>query len=298
VAGIEVIKAKAWLKSLEGIIGERQSEIIKNALFEYGDKLFPHKNWKKILLNLIQTNNSLELWGQSFKFATMNDARALIDEIYIDDVYGLRSIDKLEYIIDAGASNGFFAFSVKKYFPDAIIDCIEPNENNITLINENLASHITSGDVRITAKAMHSHEKGTSINIPNDVNLWGGLGANIPDRERTKTRDLKIMQVDTITLSNFLNRKVSLLKCDIEGMEFEVILEAGKLIKNCEKLLIEIHSDVNNFTAKYTKLISFLHHNDFRVFCYEGASSPASFFSGQPSPSFMLCAINNTCSRP
>jgi len=293
VAAIEISMAKAWLSSIEDIIGSRQSDIIKKALVKYEDKSFPHKNWKKILLNLLNTDNSLELWEQKFRFANMNDARALLDEIYIDDVYGLRAIDKLEYVIDAGASNGFFAFSVKKYFPDAIIDCIEPNENNIPLINENLATYITSGDVRITAKAIHNHEKGTSINIPNDVNIWGGLGANIPDRERTEERDLKKMQVDTITLSKFLNRKVSLLKCDIEGMEFEVIIEAGKLIKNCERLLIEIHSDVNNFTAKYTKLISFLHHNDFRVFCYEGASSPASFFSGQPSPSFMMCAINN-----
>lgn len=284
--------ADLWLEQLEPLLGDKQVKLAKERIDSFRVTGFPHPNWKKFVLEAISHDSFFQVWGRDFGFVNLNDATALLDEIFLDDVYGLRSFKNLNRVVDVGASNGFFAFSIAKLFPKATIECVEPSPLNIQLLEQNLNQEIKSGTIKLHAKALHKRSCNTFLLVPDDKRVWGGLGATVVSRERLAVRDTRKVKVETILLSELLKSRVDLLKCDIEGMEFDALPIAGELIKNCKKILIEVHADVNNFETRFRKLLSYLSKNGFKYSVYDGSSSCSGFLQGRPSPSFMLCAIS------
>lgn len=289
----ELFEARKWIQSIESVIGENQRLRAFEEILKFEISGFPHRNWKKLLLESLANGNSLSLWGRETLFVNLNDARALIDELIVEDVYGLEALSEVNYVIDAGASNGLFSRLVLKKFPNARVNAVEPNPLNIKMIKGNLQKEIDSGQVTLSEGALNTSTHFSYLQLPNDENVWGGLGASLVKRERLYEREMHRMKVKSVSLESLIKGKVDLLKCDIEGAEFKVIRSAGDKIRQCKRLLIEIHADTVNFGKQFSKLISFLERNGFKVGCFEGAPSCAPMFDGRPSPSFMLFAIAN-----
>lgn len=288
---LELALARVWLEQLIPVIGKSNFEKAQKSIERFSSKGFPSRNWKKLLLASFSENDTFQVYQRKMKFVNLNDARALIDELVIDDLYGLSALSDVNHVIDAGASCGLFSRLVSKKFPNALIQMIEPDPHNIDILKYNLERELQSENIILHEGALSNVPGYTIIQAPTDMNKWGGLGASGAQRDRLGIRETYDVKSRSIDLASLIDCSVDLLKCDIEGLEFEVLPAVGSSINNCKRLLVEIHSDVSNFTNKYASLVAFLATNNFELTCYEGAKNCAQMFSGKPFPSFMLCAI-------
>ncbi|CAD5250213.1 hypothetical protein ALTERO38_80015 [Alteromonas sp. 38] len=292
ILALELTDSYVWLEKLRSALGEHQYQKASSIVKSYESQGFPHRNWKKMLLESFAKGESFQIYSRNMQFANLNDARALLDELIIDDVYGLNALSDLAYVIDAGAANGLFSRIITHKFPTAEVQAIEPNPRNLTMIKHNLSREIKNGRVVLQKGALSTSQHDICIEIPKDVRVWGGLGATSVERDRLNVRELLSVETKSIDLNTFLTKPVDLLKCDIEGAEFNVLCSVEDKIKLCKRLLIEIHSDVKDFSQKFSQLISFLDSHNFDFACYEGVKSSGNMFLGKPFPSFMLCAVN------
>jgi hypothetical protein len=72
-----------------------------------------------------------------------------------------------------------------------------------------------------------------------------------------------IINVETLRLRSFLNKKVHFLKIDIEGAELVVLEDCKDLLFNVENIFVEYHSFVNK-EQELDKLLSILRNAGFR----------------------------------
>jgi FkbM family methyltransferase len=170
--------------------------------------------------------------------------------------------------------------------------CVEPNPLNVGLISHNLKKFLSNGQITLIDKALSHNDQGTVLNVPTEVEVFGGMGATTQVRARSVERKSRQVEVGSIELNKLLEKEVCLLKCDIEGAEFDTLIAAGANIRNCKNIIVEIHTDVCDFNEKFMKLLSHLTLNSFQIFCYEGVNNPCSFHEKGISPSFLLFAKN------
>jgi FkbM family methyltransferase len=147
--------------------------------------------------------------------------------LFLDDVYCLSFLKGVQTIIDVGANHGFFALCARGWFPDAIIHGYEPNpfvwkqfEHNYGLVQAvPFREAIGRLDGRVEIQAFKD-----SISA------------------RTKTT-LDNNAIPMVSLKRALSRIggiVDLLKLDCEGVEWELLKDAGAF-QHVKAVTMEYH---------------------------------------------------------
>lgn len=164
----------------------------------------------------------------------------VISEVWDDDVYRVAQMVDLQFdtILDIGANIGAFTVLAHKIWPDAHILAVEPENENYSLLQQNVRSN-TLG-VRCMQYAVTSHDHGVSLNpyygntqiaAPGDLGDTYGLEPN-PWRDTawmvaldsgagTLQQHVPSKTLDQ-TLDDLTFGELGLLKMDIEGAELEV----------------------------------------------------------------------------
>lgn len=153
------------------------------------------------------------------------------DEIFKKEIYKFETKSPSPYILDCGANIGLSIIYFKRLFPDAEIVGFEPDGNTFDALKYNIASFNLS-KVTLVKKACWSSE--TTLQFFSE-GADGGRVAKENDKEN-------IIEVETIRLKNYLNRKVDFLKMDIEGAESEIIPDIAGLLVNVDNIFVEFHS--------------------------------------------------------
>ncbi|WP_170755116.1 FkbM family methyltransferase [Ruegeria lacuscaerulensis] len=222
-------------------------------------------NFRKILLQKVFGDGPVRLLGREFTFANLNDAVMLIDEILLQDCYRYVPSQPDPLIVDLGASNGIFAASVLESFKDARVIAVEADPQNVELLKKNLSPY-KSDRVHIIGGAVAS---GTSPNVelvvPQDYNIWGGLGASTQSRQRFDSRDLRTIEVPRIRLADLITEEVDFLKVDIEGAEYDTLIDDVACLSRVRRLAIEIHFDIPDAGNRLATLISQLTQSGFML---------------------------------
>lgn len=156
-------------------------------------------------------------------------------------------------IVDAGAHSGMFTMYTKALNPKAQIIAVEPEANNLALLKKHLAENKIS-KVKIIAGALagETGERFLKISVDSHNHSLAAEGE---------------VAVKAFSFSDFCKnnkiKKVSLLKMDIEGAEYEVLksLSVGDWLK-IEVLIMEYHD--NNF-KNHKGLERLLRENGFGV---------------------------------
>jgi hypothetical protein len=73
-----------------------------------------------------------------------------------------------------------------------------------------------------------------------------------------------IIEVETVRLRDFLNKKVDFLKIDIEGAEINVLKDSSDLLHNVENLFVEYHSFVG-MEQELPELLQIIKNAGFRT---------------------------------
>lgn len=131
-------------------------------------------------------------------------------ECFLRNCYGLgKQLGSVRVIVDIGAHAGFFALAAKSHYPDAIVDCYEPNPRILPYLNANLAH----ARARVFPEAV-GHEEGWVALVDdgqtNQARITGDLRSDVP-------------QISIRTALERAGGTIDLLKLNCEGAEWDIL---------------------------------------------------------------------------
>jgi len=175
--------------------------------------------------------------GKDLYFCDISSCFSLILEIFIKNEYDINlSQDTQPRILDLGSNIGLSVIYFKYKFPNSIIECYEPAKDSFEILKKNISS-FGLRNVNAHNKAVGSKHGQTKFYIDNKTS------ASTTSSTSELVSFVECINVETIPLSSCFERKVNLMKMDIEGAESEAIYElmhsANK--HNLEYLIVEYH---------------------------------------------------------
>lgn len=181
-----------------------------------------------------------------------------ITEIFIDEVYK-QSFPENANIIDCGANIGLSVIYVKRHCPTANIIAFEPDNKNYELLSKNIQSHNVT-NVQLRKEAVWIED--TMISFREE----GNMGSKIEQSKETGH-----LMVKAVRLKNFLQTKVDFLKLDIEGAEYQVLLDIKVELKNVNNLFVEYHGLFNQ-SGELIEIFNILRNAGFNFYIKEATS--------------------------
>lgn len=158
-------------------------------------------------------------------------------------------------IIDCGANIGISVLQYKRLYPRARIIAFEADPEIFSLMKRNLLAN-GAGDVDM-------HQQAVWIsNEPITFFCEGTDGGRIVSGESLdKAAEVTVQAVD---LRQYLNKRVDLLKIDIEGTELEVVPALGECLRNVRNIIVECHINSTD-GGKFARLLAALDIAGFQM---------------------------------
>jgi len=175
-------------------------------------------------------------------------------EIFVDELYKFESDSKKPVIYDCGANIGMSCLYFKKLYPKAKIKAFEADIEIAKILEANLAKNSVLNGVDIINSAVWIDDKGVEFSSE------GADGGSIYGNANK-------IKMKSIRLKDFLEKekKVDLLKIDIEGAEYDVLKDCKESLSNVENLFVEYHS-WNNSNQKLSEILDIFEKNGFRYY--------------------------------
>lgn len=151
--------------------------------------------------------------------------------------------DTKEIFVDAGSWNGMTAINFIKWSKNKFkkVYCFEPDAKNIQQCEKTLHYYINKGQAEVIKKAVWSSSGEMKF-------ISRGNGASEIFEKYNDTTENTIDVINVISLDElFRNEKVSFIKMDIEGSEFEALVGCKKIIQKYKpKLAICIYHKLDD----------------------------------------------------
>ncbi len=151
---------------------------------------------------------------------------------------------KASHIIDAGSNIGLTTLFLHEHFPEATYYCIEPDNSNLILLEENLSS--PNFKKKIYPKALWKNND----NVFLDDNFRDGKEWSRQTLPQMNNQVSSEKEIESITLNDIIQENdipvISILKMDIEGAE-KYIFEPENDFSYLNKTMIiaiEIHPEI------------------------------------------------------
>jgi FkbM family methyltransferase len=188
--------------------------------------------------------------GYQFYSNTFSHFNSLYNKIFGMGIYRFHTETDSPFIIDCGANIGMGVCFWKKMHPNSEIVAFEPDPEVFRALAKNVEPF---SNVKIIDKALS--DKVGKVGFTSNSKLSGSLNMS-------KNLE-KNFEVDTILLSEYLDRKVDFLKIDIEGEEVKVLQEIQSKLYFVENIFIEYHSFLNQ-EQELSIILKLLEKNGFR----------------------------------
>jgi FkbM family methyltransferase len=199
---------------------------------KYINQPFSMKDRKKLLSTARYIPLKIIFFDRPFYISDSMTFLSGFKDIFKKEPYKFKFDINSPWIIDCGANIGLSVIYFKRNYPEAKIIAIEPDPSLFNILRKNLDS-FGYEDVVITQNALW-YEEG-SVKFKQE----GGFSGQV--RKSNENND--IIEVDTITLNKLLrNKKVGLLKIDIEGAENDIFINTNPNLLNVDNIFIEYHS--------------------------------------------------------
>lgn len=160
-------------------------------------------------------------------------------EIFGENCYYLESDVEAPIIVDAGAHIGMSVMYFKLLFPKARIMAFEPVPANLALLKKNVEENQLE-NVEIYQAVVAPKSGVLRIHEPIGEGAWKS-GAGIIPKGWKGIQENREIKVEAVGIKEILSEKIDIFKMDIEGMEYEVIRNAGPQMRNVKNWLIEVH---------------------------------------------------------
>jgi FkbM family methyltransferase len=175
-----------------------------------------------------------EIW-----YKNSDEFYELKKEIFSENCYYLESDIEELVIVDAGAHIGMTVIYFKMLFPKARIIAFEPVPENYELLQKNVEENQLE-NVEMYRAVVAPKSGMLRIQEPVGEGAWKS-GAGIIPKGWKGIQTNKEIKVEARGIQEILQGEIDIFKMDIEGMEYEIIRNAGPLIRNVKNYLIEVH---------------------------------------------------------
>lgn len=201
-----------------------------------------------------------EIW-----YENSDEFYELKKEIFSENCYylELESFDDAQdkpVIVDAGAHIGMSTIYYKMLFPGAKIIAFEPVPSNFALLQKNITENQLDG-VELYQAVVAPKSGILRIQEPIGEGAWKS-GAGIIPRGWKGIQTNAEIKVEAVGIQEILQDKIDIFKMDIEGMEYEVIRNAGSLIRNVKNWIIEVHPRKDHRIEEIQKILL---QNGFKI---------------------------------
>ena len=231
---------KYLFKDLYHNLRTKEAREFLKLLFLYGDKpRYKKQNIKYLGFDMIVPDAPSFVWQYK--------------EIFADENYKFRSDTPNPVIYDCGANIGVSCIYFSRSYPSSKIKAFEADPNIVKVLSENMDRNKVK-NVEIIDKAVWIDGAGV------DLSLEGADGASIYSKNN-------VTKVPSVRLKDLIEKeiKIDMLKIDIEGAEYDVLLDCRNSLRNIENIFIEYHS-FENSNQRLSEILEILEKNNFRYF--------------------------------
>jgi FkbM family methyltransferase len=203
-------------------------------------------------------------------------------EIFFEEIYRI-DLPASPYIIDCGANIGLSVIYFKQQYPKAEIVAFEPDAMNFGLLENNVKA-FNLQNLTLRNEAVWVEDK--ELVFSNE----GTMSSRIVTEGAHKVRGIR--------LKNCLNRKVDLLKIDIEGAEYAVLKDIADELQLVQHLFIEYHGKYAQ-NAELIEMLQIINSGGFSFYIKEATDVYRHPFlppSAQPARDYDL-QLNIFCRR-
>lgn len=174
-------------------------------------------------------------------------------EIFVDEYYRFQSDNDSPVIYDCGSNVGTSCAYFKMIYPNSKIKAFEPEKGIAEILKSNINNNRLTG-IEVIEKAVWVDTDGVNLSVEGADGSSVYLGENV-------------QKVNSVRLKEMLDseRKIDMLKMDIEGAENDVILDCGESLKVVDNIFIEYHAYTNS-KQNLSALLNVLEQNNFRYF--------------------------------
>ena len=182
-----------------------------------------------------------------------------VKELFVDEIYKFKAENDTPYIIDCGSYIGTSILFFKTQYPNSKILAFEPDNSNFNLLNNNIKNWDFK-NIEIQNAAIWTDNLG--VNFIAD----GNMASKIDESDNTAYSENQ--KTKSIRLKDLLIEKIDFLKIDIEGAEYEVLVDCENKLSFVENLFIEYHGNYNEM-YKLNKILNILVENNFKYYIKE-----------------------------
>ena len=195
--------------------------------------------------------------GYNLSYEEKSSAEHIFSEIFIGDCYPIKkNIKQEKVIIDIGANIGFFTLYALIKNPNSKIIAIEANPKNFKVLEKNILDNKLNYNVQIFNNVVTSNEG------PQPFYLSSNSGwSSIYNKRGAKNGEM--IHVEPISLSGLFKKSnleiVDLLKIDIEGAEYDILLNDDFLEDyQVKELFVEVDKIPRDKKYEYYQIINLL----------------------------------------
>ena len=237
------------LSSSKNSLGNLLKKRIDDNLFQFQNAEFYANKFGKIIKCITKP---------SFYKAYVNGVSPLFDLHPL-----LRSINKINTIIDIGSNKGQFSLFAKSLFPRATIYSFEPQIKYLNLQKTILGDK----KVKYFNIGLGNIKKNSNFYITNKEDSSSFLqptGTKMKEYKIKKIEKISVKSLDKIIKKNEI-KGPSIMKIDVQGYELEVLKGAKKILKSVDFIIAEIlFKKVYKDQVTAEKMMRFLKENHFK----------------------------------
>ena len=182
-----------------------------------------------------------------------------VKELFVEEIYKFKAKNDTPFIIDCGSYIGTSILFFKTQYPNSKILAFEPDNSNFKLLNKNINNWDLT-NIEIQNAAIWIDNLG--VNFIADGNMASKID------ESNNTTQSENQKTKSVRLKDLLTEKVDFLKIDIEGAEYEVLIDCENNLSFVENLFIEYHGNYNEM-HKLNKILNILIENNFKYYIKE-----------------------------
>jgi len=142
-------------------------------------------------------------------------------------------------ILDLGGNIGLSSIFFSQKYPNSSIATVEPMENNLKVLHENVSQN--NANINILPVAVATEDGEVNICIT-DLDYDHHILTNDQNIDEENTASVKAQSIKTVMHELGWGR-INLLKMDIEGYEKVLLKEKANWLEYVDALCIEIHDD-------------------------------------------------------
>lgn len=186
-----------------------------------------------------ELGHSLPLGNGYWANLWQHDAYDSFSEIFIQQEYvDYLPITNVNRILDIGAHYGYFSLWLQAKYPKQKIHSllIEPSPSCTQSLNKFVKDVKLEGRFKFLNRAVNDPSKELTKFYDRPY-MASSLFSSV---EKTDANDVKTLKVSEVF--DLITPPFDIIKCDIEGAEWELITNYSEIIKNTRYLLLEWHS--------------------------------------------------------